>query len=99
MRRKHASDFFLTRLFALIVCLLSSAVIEAESPPVAWVARHGLSSDEYQKSFDEFAEQGYRLVSVSGYTSDGHVRYAALWRKLAGPAWVARHGLSADEYQ
>jgi hypothetical protein len=38
------------------------------------------------------------LQSVSGYVSGGE-RYAALFVKSSGPAWEARHGLSAADYQ
>ena len=70
-----------------------------KGPAANWVARHGLSSADYQKAFDDFAKQGYRLRSISGYNSGGQDRYAAIWDKRAGPAWAARHGLSAADYQ
>jgi hypothetical protein len=31
-----------------------------------WQARHGLTSEQYQATFDDLANQGYRLVQVSG---------------------------------
>lgn len=33
----------------------------------AWVARHGISADEYQSEFNKYTSQGYRPVVVSGY--------------------------------
>jgi hypothetical protein len=36
---------------------------------------------------------------VNGYSVAGLDRYAAIWEKAPGPAFVARHGLSADGYQ
>jgi hypothetical protein len=68
-------------------------------PGPDWVARHGLSVAEYQQEFDTLVGQGYRLVDVSGYNVGGADRYAAIWEKGEGPDWVARHGLSATEYQ
>jgi CubicO group peptidase (beta-lactamase class C family) len=65
----------------------------------AWVARHGLTGAAYQSEFDRWAAAGYRLTSVSGYEVGGSARYAAVWRKTAGPAWQARHGLTAAQYQ
>jgi uncharacterized protein (UPF0297 family) len=65
----------------------------------AWEARHGLTSAEYQFTFDALNEQGYRPICVSGYTVDGQVRYAAIWEKRGGPAWEARHGVTAAKYQ
>ncbi|MCF7220552.1 serine hydrolase [Marilutibacter chinensis] len=65
----------------------------------AWAARHGLTGAQYQQAFQNYASQGYRLVSVSGYDQNGGARYAAVWRRQAGPAWAARHGLDPQQYQ
>jgi hypothetical protein len=32
----------------------------------AWIARHGVTSDQYQQEFDNLGKQGYRLVEVDG---------------------------------
>ena len=60
-----------------------------------WVARHGLTNADYQRTFDDFTRQGYRLRTVSGYESGGQDRYAAVWDKRPGAAWAARHGLTS----
>jgi hypothetical protein len=65
----------------------------------AWVARHGMSSQQYQQAFDGYVGQGYRLADVSGYQVGSDARYAALWVKAPGPAFVARHGLTSQQYQ
>ncbi|MEM9807101.1 MAG: hypothetical protein AAF959_17685 [Cyanobacteria bacterium P01_D01_bin.56] len=75
-----------------------AAIWEKRSGP-AWVARHGMSSSQYQTKFNELAADGYRLVSVSGYKVGGRDRYAAIWEKRSGSAWVARHGMSPSGYQ
>ncbi|MBW4642764.1 MAG: hypothetical protein KME23_07155 [Goleter apudmare HA4340-LM2] len=75
------------------------AAIWDKSGGSAWVARHGLTSTQYQAAFDQFVGQGYRLVDVSGYEVNGQARYAAIWVKSGGPAWVARHGLTSAQYQ
>ena len=74
-----------------------AAIFEKGGP--AWVARHGLSAEQYQKAFDEFNRQGYRLKVVSGYRDGGGDRYAALWIRANGPAWWARSGIPASQYQ
>src|SRR6266540_4351435 len=68
-------------------------------PGPAWVARHGLTSAQYQAQFDSLVGQGFRLTDVSGYAVNGQALYAAIWEKSNGRAWVARHGLSSSEYQ
>lgn len=67
--------------------------------PSPWVARHGMTSSEYQSQFDYWVRQGYRLTDISGYNVNDAVRFAALWEKKSGPAWVARHGMTASSYQ
>lgn len=64
----------------------------------AWQARHGLTAQAYQQTFDELLAQGFRPVSVSGYAENGEARYAAIWEQTGG-AWQARHGLSRQQYQ
>ena len=65
-----------------------------------WQARHGLTAAQYQAAFDQFTGDGYVLDWVSGYFDGNQDLYAAIWRKRQGaPAWQARHGLTAAEYQ
>lgn len=71
----------------------------AAAANVPWVARHGLTSAEYQTQFNSMVSQGYRLVDISGYEVGGQARYAAIWEKSAGPGWQARHGLTSAQYQ
>ncbi len=65
----------------------------------AWAAKHGMTAQEYQQAFDSYAKQGYRLADVSGYQVGSDAHYAALWIKASGPAFIARHGLTAQQYQ
>ncbi|PRH83043.1 serine hydrolase [Arenimonas caeni] len=75
-----------------------AAVWRKEAGP-AWAARHGLSGEQYQAAFNSFSQQGYRLSFINGYSVGGEARYAAIWTKAGGPAWAARHGLDARQYQ
>jgi triacylglycerol esterase/lipase EstA (alpha/beta hydrolase family) len=75
------------------------AAIWDTEPSTGFQARHGLTPTEYQQTFDQLAGQGFRLTRVSGYEVDGHEQYAAIWHKDGGPAFQARHGLDADQYQ
>lgn len=88
----------IARLIALsVLAALATTARDARAQP--WTANHGLTPAQYQSRFDSLSKQGYRLVNVSGYERGGSVRYADLWVKGSGPAWVARHGLSNAEYQ
>lgn len=75
-----------------------AAVWRKEAGP-AWAARHSLSGEQYQAAFNSFSQQGYRLSFINGYSVGGEARYAAIWTKAGGPAWAARHGLDARQYQ
>ncbi len=65
----------------------------------SWVARHGLTSAQYQSAFDNFVGQGYQLIDVEGYSGQGGTRYAALWVQSNGNAWVSHHGMSSSSFQ
>lgn len=65
----------------------------------AWQARHDLDAAAFQTVFNQLGAAGYRLVDISGYFADTAPRYAGLWVKRSGPAWQARHGMTAANYQ
>ena len=65
----------------------------------AFQARHNLNAAEYQQAFDQLVGQGFRLTCVNGYTVNGQERFAAIWQQDGGPAFHARHNLTAGEYQ
>jgi predicted cobalt transporter CbtA len=75
-----------------------AAIFEQSSSP-AWQARHGLTSAQYQATFDQLTSQGYRLVRVSGYNVNGQDRYAGIWQQGGGSAWQARHGTNPGQFQ
>lgn len=92
----------MTKLKRYIILFMAIILIAPVSAGVAnaagWVAKHGMSSAQYQQQFKQLTRQGYRLKSVTGYEDHG-LRYAALWVKESGPAWTARHGMTAAQYQ
>ncbi|MBX2821696.1 MAG: serine hydrolase [Rhodothermaceae bacterium] len=75
-----------------------AAIWEQRTGP-NWAARHGLTSSQYQQTFDELVAQGYRPVDVSGYNVGGIDYYAAIWEQRNDVAWAARHRLTFSEYQ
>lgn len=78
---------------AAAACLAAPAQAAPAAPASA--TRIDLTSKAYQAAFGEYTKAGMKLLSVSGYTVKGKVRYAATWRAQEGPDRVARHGLSA----
>jgi hypothetical protein len=76
------------------------AAIWDKSAGTAWVARHGLTSSEYETAFYTYRSQGYRLRHVSGYAEGNEARYAALWDKSRTDIpWVTHYGITSSTYE
>jgi murein DD-endopeptidase MepM/ murein hydrolase activator NlpD len=45
----------------------------------AWTARYGMTTQEYQNYFEDYAAQGFRLYRIQGYADSS--RFAAIWTK------------------
>jgi CubicO group peptidase (beta-lactamase class C family) len=59
--------------------------------------RHGMTSAQYQDTYEEKASQGFRLHKVSGYSVGNQARFAAIWLKTTGAALAARHAISGAQ--
>ena len=75
------------------------ASIWAKQAGSDWQARHGLSAAQYQQAVTELGAQGFRPVDLSIVRAGGAVLFSAIWEKEFGLEWVARHGLTGQEYQ
>jgi hypothetical protein len=75
------------------------AAIFEKGSGAAWEARHGLDGNTYQATFDTLVRQGFRLTYVNGYSEGRGARFNAIWQKVGGAAWQARHGLTSSQYQ
>jgi hypothetical protein len=64
-----------------------------------WAARHGLDGAEYQRVFSQWTQQGYVPRWLSVHAVSGTLRYACIFEKATIPPWVARHGLTEDEFR
>jgi CubicO group peptidase (beta-lactamase class C family) len=51
----------------------------------SWLARHGMTSDDYQNEFDTWTPKGYFPICVQGGGSGSSTRYAALFVKQENP--------------
>jgi hypothetical protein len=78
--------------------LYAALWVKTASPP-AWQARDGLTAAQYQTTFDQLTGQGYHPVLVNGYATPPGPRFACIFQQGATGAWVARHGLTAAQYQ
>lgn len=103
-RRLGRQGHMKSRILRWLLLVVASAGVTslstiATADGVPWVSHHGLTASQYQAKFNEYADNGFRLVRVSGYASGTEARYAAIWEQRSGPPWVAVHGLTAAEYQ
>jgi hypothetical protein len=69
--------------------------------PPGWgeLTRHGIPAASYQTEFDHIVTSGYRLVWIDGYEVGGNTFFNVIFRAADGVPWVARHGLTAAQYQ
>lgn len=63
------------------------------------VAYHDRTSAQHQTQFSSLSRQGYRVVTMSIYGTAASPRYAAVWRRRGGPAFVGFHDATASVYQ
>jgi hypothetical protein len=69
--------------------------------PPGWseIAKHGVANANYQAVFTSVAECGYRPEWVDGFDVSGNTYFNVVFRPSDGTPWVARHNLTASEYQ
>ena len=69
--------------------------------PPGWgeVTQFGVPEASYQTIFNRATSSGYRPVWFDGYEVKGHTFFNVIFRPPASVAWLARHGMSAAEYQ
>jgi hypothetical protein len=60
---------------------------------------YGLPSWQFQLTFDQLTEQGYRLIVECLYIVNGQVLFAGIFEQRSGPAMIARSGLIPEQFQ
>ncbi|MCB0095613.1 MAG: hypothetical protein KDE50_18650 [Caldilineaceae bacterium] len=63
------------------------------------LAKHGMPEAQYQKYLTELADHGSFPDWVDFYTVGSDVFVNVIFRPTNGVSWIARHNLSASEYQ
>ena len=59
----------------------------------AWSARHGMTTEGYQREFDAHRGKGFRPVWITVYPTSAGVRYGAIWDQTPSAGWVCRHNI------
>lgn len=62
-------------------------------------AYHGVTGAQHQTNFNRLGGEGCRMISLSVYGDASDPRYAAVWVKRSGAAWLAVHGVDSAGYQ
>jgi len=78
------------------------AIYHLEDNPPFWSSRDLQSSSEYQQYYENMLSQGYSLDVISSYQVYGSLRIVSLFSQHTAndsDDWVARHGLTASEYE
>jgi TIR domain/Polyglycine hydrolase-like, structural repeat len=57
--------------------------------PAEWRAFHDMPAGEMSGKFRELSGQQFRILAMSGYESDGGIRYASLWIKANWPQYYS----------
>ncbi len=65
-----------------------------------WITAHRIAEGDYQTWLDGWWNQGFRPISVSGYTIGNETYFTAVLVRLPGSGeYVARHGLTEAEFE
>ena len=69
--------------------------------PPGWgeVTHFGVPASSYQTVFNRATSSGYRPVWLDGYEVQGKVYFNVIFHPHTNVAWLAGHGMSAEEYQ
>jgi hypothetical protein len=88
-------------IFATAWCALGSSCQQQQpqapqSMTVSGIWQAHLGTEERPELFADLANQGFRLLDVSGYSVKGEARYASVWVFGDGRGWQELHGVDAD---
>lgn len=61
--------------------------------PAQWT-RHEIPAVDFQAEFNARKAAGFRPVRICGYTAGSVTRYAAVFERVGGPLWGARHNFN-----
>lgn len=58
-----------------------ATAVKEDGDSFMWQERHGITGEQYQKTFDKLGEDGYRPRSICEYLEDGKPHFAITWIK------------------
>jgi hypothetical protein len=75
------------------------AAIWEKAPTNDYFTFFGLTNATFQQTLDQQIAQGFRLKLVSGYVVAGEPRFAVIFERSNGVAWLTRFGLTSAQLQ
>jgi CubicO group peptidase (beta-lactamase class C family) len=79
--------------------LLYSSIWVKNSEGLGWVELRNMTPQQYADKFDQYAEQGMRVVDLESYTHNGQQYFAAIWlQNQGGRGWYAYRDMTAQQY-
>lgn len=64
-----------------------------------YVSQHGLTGEQYKKSYQDYQKKGYRVYQVDSYLSGGQIRYAVVYVKDSNKNWKTYYYQPLKNYQ
>ncbi|MFK7750234.1 MAG: serine hydrolase [Kordia sp.] len=74
------------------------AAIWKKGSSSGYIARHGLTSKQYQETVTKYWKEGYRVTQVDSYDVRKKTYYAVIMEKKSG-RYKARHNMNPKNYQ
>jgi CubicO group peptidase (beta-lactamase class C family) len=64
-----------------------------------WFEWHNMDANAYQTNFTDYANAGYRPISVTGYQNSGVNQFGAIWLYAPGVGYSGIHNATSAQYQ
>lgn len=76
-----------------------NVIFEKPEYTPAWRTNYGYNVNEFNNSFNELKNEGFRPVLVDGYNTGGERHYASIWENNTETIeWAERRDMSGDEF-
>jgi CubicO group peptidase (beta-lactamase class C family) len=81
-----------------LLALIGIVLIVVGAARAQVTAYHDVSSATHQSQFTTLSGQGWRPTSLCVSGGLSAPRYSAVWEQVSGPAWVASHDMTLQQY-
>jgi CubicO group peptidase (beta-lactamase class C family) len=76
-----------------------SAAFVENTDGIGVIMRHDMTEAQWEQNFDDFADDGYRVMDLDVYVLDGEKTFAAIWYKNTnGRGWYSYRDMTYDGF-